>query len=403
MLHDHHSMIDLNPLVLRHETTQPPPNATLEEQVNCIWYLITDQIKYLPGNAAKSELNYKAGFYDLPHGLQTHVFAPGGVDLKAIWRVGGNMPGEKPEPAEMGVAKPASGLYIREDVEVRCNVFLHNFVKRNLNKSHGVMVQALINRPDESAHNTPRPSFFAESPTNSVRSTGPVSPVSQTSTSRRVLPAGAASITISPPTSRQSSTNTLPHQPSPYAEPCSCGEGGHEVMCPNFRYGAPPPRKTSPAPEFVRVPSTEPVMDQRWPPRADMSPRGSTDSYSPEGAHPNQTCMCLNGDHALSCPQYVPRAAQRSRGVIQQQATDKNLGRVVWKLPPGSNPEPTVAYRSPQLFGEQAELPGSTVSTERDESWDDEVSEVDNAELAYWSTNGTIGDMKMAPGDGGWL
>jgi hypothetical protein len=274
------------------------------------------------------------------------------------------------------------------------------------------MIQALINRPDDSAHNSPRPSFFAESPTETLRSVRSVvsPPVSPPYSGQPSVRTGtAASITISPPTSRQSSMTTVNHQPSPYAEPCSCGEGGHEVMCPNYRYGALPPRRSSPAPDFVRSASPRLSSDQRWPPRADAISPGLSDTYSPEGAHPNTRCACPNGDHALSCPHYVPRGAQRHRAeqaarVIQQQATDKNLGRVVWKLPPGSNPNPTVAYRSPQLFGEQAELPGSTVSTEHDETWDaDTVSEVSNNELAYWETNGAIGDLKMAPGDGGWI
>lgn len=144
LLHDHRSMIELNPLVVRHEPTDPPRNASKDEAEDGTWYEITDQINYLPGGAMKSQISYKACFYNLPLGLQTHVFAPAGLDMKAKWLVGGNMPGEPREPREMGVDTPREGLYIREDVDMRCNVFLTNFVKRNLKKSHQVVVDKIV-------------------------------------------------------------------------------------------------------------------------------------------------------------------------------------------------------------------------------------------------------------------
>lgn len=85
MLHDHSAMIELNPLVLRHDTCDPPPNATPDEAEHATWYSITDKINYLPGGLFSSEISYKASFYDLPMGLQTHVLAPAGVDIKSKW------------------------------------------------------------------------------------------------------------------------------------------------------------------------------------------------------------------------------------------------------------------------------------------------------------------------------
>jgi hypothetical protein len=85
MLHDHSAMIELNPLVLRHDMCDPPPNASPDEAEHATWYTITDKINYLPGGLYSSEISYKAGFYNLPVGLQTHVFAPAGVDIKSKW------------------------------------------------------------------------------------------------------------------------------------------------------------------------------------------------------------------------------------------------------------------------------------------------------------------------------
>ncbi|KAK0945209.1 hypothetical protein LTR29_003301 [Friedmanniomyces endolithicus] len=369
LLHDHNAMIELNPLVVRHTPTTAPPNATVEEQLKCKWILITDTINYLPGGAAKSEMSYKAGFYGLPYGIQTHCFAPGGVDLKAIWRVGGNMYGEPPEAPELGIAKPSSGLYLREDVEVKCNIFLSSFVKKNLKKSHATLVKDLLNKHSEPVSTMPALLLVPSSPVDSIGSIPsfrPMTPPTPDSLHHDTTP------TVSSlPMSRQLMNSTQLSQPT-QEEPCSCGLGGHE-----------------------------PFMDMRWPPQADRAPAALSGAYSPVGAHPESKCNCHDGDHVRTCQYYeMPRARKAAVRLPTQQAKGNSHGRLVWKLPPGSSP--SVAFRSPQLFGEQAELPGDTVYSERDEDWTDDetlISELDNTEMAYWRTE----DMKQAPGDAGWI
>jgi len=141
-LHNHVQMIRLNPLVIRLQETTPPPNASADEY-NCAWYEITDEISYLPGGLYKGEVTYKACFNDLPNGIQTHTFAPAGLDLRGKWTVGGNEPGEPRETLELGMDAPREGLYVREDVDMRCNIFLTGFVKKNLTKSHKSVVDKL--------------------------------------------------------------------------------------------------------------------------------------------------------------------------------------------------------------------------------------------------------------------
>jgi len=54
------------------------------------------------------------------------------------------MPGE-PKPAqELGLGIPKEGLYLREDVDMKCNILLTKFVKGNLKKTHVVMVERLV-------------------------------------------------------------------------------------------------------------------------------------------------------------------------------------------------------------------------------------------------------------------
>lgn len=147
-LHQHAEMIELNPLVIKHERCKPPPNAPADE-FHCIWYELTDKIHYLPGGIISGNVSYKACFHDLPRGLQTHVYAPTGLDIKEKWSVGGNMPGEPREPLELGLTDaPPEGLYLREDVDMRCNILTTSFVKKTLKKAHSVLVERLIVKAD---------------------------------------------------------------------------------------------------------------------------------------------------------------------------------------------------------------------------------------------------------------
>jgi hypothetical protein len=148
MLHSHSEMIELNPLVINHVKCKPPANAPPDE-FHCTWYELTDRITYLPG--IKGQVSYKACFHDLPRGLQTHVYAPAGLEIKEKWSIGGNEPGEEREVIELGLGNlgvPREGLYLREDIDMSCNVFLTGFVKKTLNKAHGVLVDRLVVKAD---------------------------------------------------------------------------------------------------------------------------------------------------------------------------------------------------------------------------------------------------------------
>jgi hypothetical protein len=177
MLHSHGEMIELNPLVIRHEKCKPPPSANSEE-FHCIWYELTDRITYLPG--IKGQISYKACFHDLPRGLQTHVYAPAGLDIKEKWSIGGNEPGEEREVIELGLGNlgvPREGLYLREDIDMNCNMFLTGFVKKTLNKAHGVLVERLVVKADLTDDRKARDDYHrntTSTPTSSLRVTSPV-------------------------------------------------------------------------------------------------------------------------------------------------------------------------------------------------------------------------------------
>jgi hypothetical protein len=157
-------MIDLNPLVVERFKCRPPSYAVADEYF-AAWYTIkgifaspvqhhtvtddsTDKVSYLPGGLAQGSVSYHACFHDTPEGLETHVYAPLGLDIRGKWSVGGSLPGErKPQtPTEKGIKTPRHGLYIREDVTMTCSALLMSFVKRTFKDSHASLVEKLVER-----------------------------------------------------------------------------------------------------------------------------------------------------------------------------------------------------------------------------------------------------------------
>jgi len=76
--------------------------------------------------------------------MQNHVYAPMGLDIKEKWTLGGNLPGEPVQPAEIGIGAPISGLYLREDIEIKCNFMVTRFVKKQLKDALSTLVARLV-------------------------------------------------------------------------------------------------------------------------------------------------------------------------------------------------------------------------------------------------------------------
>ncbi|KAF2430303.1 hypothetical protein EJ08DRAFT_554545, partial [Tothia fuscella] len=143
-LRNHFEMIDLNPLVIDRHKSKAPDYA-LEEELHAHWYAITDSIKYVPGMKGIAT-TYHGCFHDLADGIQTHVYAPAGLEIKGRWTLGGSLPGEPPQPVELGLDLPRVGLWLKEDVDMKCNILLTSFVKRTLKKSHSHLVGKLLEK-----------------------------------------------------------------------------------------------------------------------------------------------------------------------------------------------------------------------------------------------------------------
>lgn len=153
ILHSHSEVIALNPFVIDHKPIPAPQNAETDEYYST-WYEITERIQFVPGigKMGASTIKFNGCFHDMPWGLQTHVYAPMNVDLRQTYRIAGNQPGvEPPEIPEIGLkalGAPSDGLYLREDIEIRCNVTVHSFVKSQLKKAGSEMVRRIIKKAE---------------------------------------------------------------------------------------------------------------------------------------------------------------------------------------------------------------------------------------------------------------
>lgn len=149
ILHSHSEIITLNPLVLDHKPISAPRDAPAEEYYST-WYEISERIQVVPraGRLGGSKIHFRGCFHDVPWGVQTHIYAPMGIDLRHNYRVAGSQPGEPPEHRELGVNAPATGLYLREDIEIRCNFAMVSFVRNQLKAASKVLVDRLIKKAE---------------------------------------------------------------------------------------------------------------------------------------------------------------------------------------------------------------------------------------------------------------
>ncbi|KAK2608578.1 hypothetical protein QQS21_002925 [Conoideocrella luteorostrata] len=153
ILHSHSEVITLNPLVLDHKAISAPRNAASDEFYST-WYEITQRIQFVPGmgNMGSGKISFNGCFHDMPWGLQTHIYAPFNIDMRYKYQIAGNQPGiEPPEQREIGLESlgaPKDGLYLREDIEFKCNIAMVGFVKSQAKAANKEMVQRIVKKAE---------------------------------------------------------------------------------------------------------------------------------------------------------------------------------------------------------------------------------------------------------------
>ncbi|KAL9581668.1 MAG: hypothetical protein Q9212_003757 [Teloschistes hypoglaucus] len=261
-LHNHTEMIDLNPLVIERHPIKAPRKATPEEY-HSIWYHVVDKINYFPGYQGRTE--FDVCFHDLKIGLQTHVYAPLGLDIKDKWTLGGTLPHEPKEPVEMGIGVPKEGLWLREDVDMKCNIIATSFVKRTLKKAHATLVERLV----EKAH-------LVETDLHNNRLEEQSSVLSYYSDPKS---SGLASPVLSPGFVPQDSQDPIAYPNSMSAYQNIDHSGSNET--PPYPYNPPMPTKSRyslPPPDPRH---SQPLEDPRYP-----HPRHSQSRADPRYSHP---------------------------------------------------------------------------------------------------------------------
>ncbi|KAI4228261.1 MAG: hypothetical protein L6R36_001764 [Xanthoria steineri] len=294
-LHNHFEMIDLNPLVIERHLTKAPRKASPEE-FHSIWYHVVDKINYFPGYSGRTE--FDVCFHNLNNGLQTHVYAPLGLDIKDKWSLGGSLPHEPKEPVEIGFGVPKEGLWLREDVDMRCNIMATGFVKKTLKKAHGTLVERLVEKAhirETKLHNM----RLEEHNSNSIlsyysdpRSPGLASPLLSPDVSQARPNANEAPNPVKGPWNLDH-RGSLSQAPYPYSPPM---EGMQQALV--------DPRYSQPSPQSKY---SQPPPDPRYalPPEDARNSQSPVQGHDPRMLHQAYTPVELPSSAASSQPQWA--------------------------------------------------------------------------------------------------
>lgn len=288
-LHSHLDMIDLSP---SHESRVPvkaPPEASPEEY-HCKWYEITDKVSYLPAGMYSGKVSFKACFHDLHNGLQIHVYAPMGLDIKQKWTLGGNLPHEPVMPREIGVGAPVSGLYLREDIELKCNFLMTRFVRKTLKDSLSTLVARLVVKAQlqEADANNRRLTYGPDA----LAAQGWTPPLSPGMSNRSLSPPVSPRMPLSPPPSagynmqQQMAQGPPGQQQQQYAEynPAKWEEQQRRVSAMSYQggfqgqqqlgqsgLGSMKGRASFPSPGYVPHPSQQGIPEMEATPPAELA------------------------------------------------------------------------------------------------------------------------------------
>lgn len=132
ILHDHDSVVRLNPLVIS-ATDIPAPDHASAENKALPWKKVVDEISYLPAGMWKGSVEYEACFKDLENGVKASVWAPMGLTTSSAWTV-----------AEEEVTGEGPRLVLKEECETRCSFLMMPFVKKTQSDAHETMVSAVL-------------------------------------------------------------------------------------------------------------------------------------------------------------------------------------------------------------------------------------------------------------------
>jgi hypothetical protein len=153
-LHDHTTALTLQALTCGHERAPSTHPETLKDtywfppdQYPITTYHVTECITLLPGIGewGKKYITFPSCFQDSRQGIKTRADAPGGVTVRAEFRiVAGGAIGSEIGGEGMGVGDAEWVLV--EDVEVSCGWWLMPFVKGKMEQAHQDVCRKIVER-----------------------------------------------------------------------------------------------------------------------------------------------------------------------------------------------------------------------------------------------------------------
>ncbi|KAF2724772.1 hypothetical protein K431DRAFT_281723 [Polychaeton citri CBS 116435] len=156
-LHDHVGLINLSPIVTRHQRKEA--SSPEEGEAYDVW----ENIDLLPLGLWKHEIHFSVSFADTPDGVVSFIDAPLGLQSKATYMVRRSNPDgpadvsapQSPQAAERGPDREAmwdGGWVLEERVESSVSVFFKLMVEGQLVPTRKTMHQRLLKKVEERLH-----------------------------------------------------------------------------------------------------------------------------------------------------------------------------------------------------------------------------------------------------------
>ena len=153
-LHDHNTTLTLQALTTGHKKLD---DVRPDIRKDTFWYPVdiheltssevTEVVTVMPfiGEWGKRSISFISTFQNTPHGIHSRADAPGGVTLRAEFRV------VKGDSAEAEVGGEGEGIgraewVLVEDVEVSCAWYMMPFVRGNAEKAHANICKQIIEK-----------------------------------------------------------------------------------------------------------------------------------------------------------------------------------------------------------------------------------------------------------------
>jgi hypothetical protein len=162
-LHDHNNVLTLQALITGHKEVDPEsyPTALTDPSfpadrapVKC--YEVTEGVIVIPGigDWGKMVINFPAWFQDTPNGLYVRADPPGGVMVRAEWRVehtgsdsnGDGGDGGDGNDMDEGMVEEQAEFLLVEDLTVECVSWMMPFVRLTVEGAHRDICWKLVEK-----------------------------------------------------------------------------------------------------------------------------------------------------------------------------------------------------------------------------------------------------------------